>query len=1152
MDASDLNGGKAETARVDFNLECMFTAETPVKVIADNDKPGDKNLNGDLKSILNKKNASPSVKRKSRKLKANSNNSVATGKLSPTAMQLNKRKASENVDVSSSETEEFNGFEIEEIQNLESGYTVLKKLIAEAESGIFSSSKRRKVSPLKTIKNTYNDVRDNNENSTDSDDEKVTSELGSNNNDPEESLLKVDKSENNSVVHSSKLRKNRLSRGVSPGNAIRQKVTVDISNPAYRVPFDYGWKRELVYRAGSSENQTKRMADIYYYTPEGKKVRSYREVTEFLTTSEITIDNFTFFKEPLGVNDPCKEIIRDAKKPRDQLGNKMFTKVTKKGNDILLTKKTIPKKGEKFASSPLSMRTASKSAKTASALKIKLPTKKGITKKDCKSPQLTLSDNELTTPTEWNSNTTRKNFDEKSPSTKSKKLNKTKVQEPCSIRCSAGMGLIPSLHCCVCLCLYHPECAGYMQVRGSYEFVCQNCKIESDESSRNETNHIFSPPPLIPISILNASTSSSKHQSVFLPQLQPIPKLENIALQNTSRTKTNKSVNYNSLRNSEKKFTNAIRSHSEKVFLDQYDECFAQSITTLGGQKYIVIPKNNTTGPKSTTNTTSNKIKENSPVLRGTDDILHIKTSDFYMGNELNKSTKIVTESAMDLKKNEQIIEATISDNIDLSLHERFQCNDLLPPYSISIAVNSGISKISQHNSTETVSNHQDLTVISYRSTKKTRKKQTLVESDHRQHFMVSICAGYHALSRIFQYLKVQELLRAARVCHMWRDLAAHPSLWKTVRMKNSQVTDWDGLADTLKCRGTQHLDLRKMLIAGEADNVWKKFVTIIPKVSSLIKLELCRCPAIVVEEVMKNCPQLEVLSAMSIKCDSFNIESISNLHGCKELRLKAVSGMLLRGDLLPLSKLSKITHLSLTSIKDLGKKKVDVLQVLHSLQTLELGECSDFPEKFGTAVLIKLQNLERLRLEKGQGSCCTFDILEGISKLDNLSQLELVNFDVKSGFDKYLADCKNIKRLLIIPTYVSQSATSNNMILAGVTELSNNLTHFVWGVTQELLRVTELFVDQCNQMSKQITGDSIPVLKPVPCLKLIEDILGDKMNQKDPKQQTNLNNPQVEILPLPHLQKLLLTALPKTRVKILKIPFHATWRQSISDSTSQ
>lgn len=184
-----------------------------------------------------------------------------------------------------------------------------------------------------------------------------------------------------------------------------------------------------------------------------------------------------------------------------------------------------------------------------------------------------------------------------------------------------------------------------------------------------------------------------------------------------------------------------------------------------------------------------------------------------------------------------------------------------------------------------------------------------------------------------------------------------------------------------------------------------------------------------------------------------------------------------------------------MTSIKDLGKKKIEIIQSLKNLEVLELGECSDFLDNFGTTILTNLKKLERLRLEKGQGSCCTFDILDGISKMKNLTQLELVNFDVKNGFDKCLADCKNLKRLLIIPTYVSQSATSNNMILGGVTELSNNLTHFVWGVTQELLRVTELFVDQCNQMNKQITGDSIPVLKPVPCLELIEDVMEKRTN---------------------------------------------------------
>lgn len=65
--------------------------------------------------------------------------------------------------------------------------------------------------------------------------------------------------------------------GASPGG--KQKAPIDMLNPLYREPFKYGWKRELVFRA-SHDSSLKKMADIYYYTPKGKKVRSFREVAE--------------------------------------------------------------------------------------------------------------------------------------------------------------------------------------------------------------------------------------------------------------------------------------------------------------------------------------------------------------------------------------------------------------------------------------------------------------------------------------------------------------------------------------------------------------------------------------------------------------------------------------------------------------------------------------------------------------------------------------------------------------------------------------------------------------------------------------------------------------------------------------------------------
>lgn len=127
-------------------------------------------------------------------------------------------------------------------------------------------------------------IDENDGNTTDSEEQKIASESDICNITADESSLKSEKSVNSSIsACSNKSKRSRSFRGMSPGATIRQKVSVDINNPAYKEPFNHGWKRELVYRAGASENQVRRMADIYYYTPEGKKVRSYREVVEFRT-----------------------------------------------------------------------------------------------------------------------------------------------------------------------------------------------------------------------------------------------------------------------------------------------------------------------------------------------------------------------------------------------------------------------------------------------------------------------------------------------------------------------------------------------------------------------------------------------------------------------------------------------------------------------------------------------------------------------------------------------------------------------------------------------------------------------------------------------------------------------------------------------------
>lgn len=372
----------------------------------------------------------------------------------------------------------------------------------------------------------------------------------------------------------------------------------------------------------------------------------------------------------------------------------------------------------------------------------------------------------------------------------------------------------------------------------------------------------------------------------------------------------------------------------------------------------------------------------------------------------------------------------------------------------------------------------------------------------------------------------------------MWNHVANNSILWSTVRMKNSQVSDWAGLMSALRRHGTRDLDLRKILIPSSLD--WNDFVTHIARVPDLETLHLCRCPTEVVTALLETNTNLRSLNALSLIGRTIEFPSQCQLTGLTELRLKSGSNISI-GSLDALRNLPALRHLSLTSIKDLDANKLEPLITIISLESLELGECTNLNSSFARNILLRLTKLKRLRLENGKEKCATFDILDTIEKLSALRQLELVNFDIRQGFDTRIAACKQLKRVLLIPTYISQSATTNNLILSTISRLGPNLQSFTWVVTQELIRVTDLYTDECHTdgQTKKPTEDKIPVIKPVP------------MMTEMPKIGTgNDSNPQlVEILPLSRVDKIVQTAIPALKLKIVKVPFSATWRQTINDN---
>lgn len=88
------------------------------------------------------------------------------------------------------------------------------------------------------------------------------------------------------------------------------------TDPRYRNPFKFGWRREVVFRANMEKIQKNdNKGEVYYHSPSGKKLRTKAEImTELrvLKDQNLDIGDFTFAKESVGM--PAdQEIVRSAK-----------------------------------------------------------------------------------------------------------------------------------------------------------------------------------------------------------------------------------------------------------------------------------------------------------------------------------------------------------------------------------------------------------------------------------------------------------------------------------------------------------------------------------------------------------------------------------------------------------------------------------------------------------------------------------------------------------------------------------------------------------------------------------------------------------------------------------------------------------------------
>uniref|UniRef100_A0A1B6FJY5 Uncharacterized protein n=1 Tax=Cuerna arida TaxID=1464854 RepID=A0A1B6FJY5_9HEMI len=355
----------------------------------------------------------------------------------------------------------------------------------------------------------------------------------------------------------------------------------------------------------------------------------------------------------------------------------------------------------------------------------------------------------------------------------------------------------------------------------------------------------------------------------------------------------------------------------------------------------------------------------------------------------------------------------------------------------------------------------------------------------------------------------------------------------ETVVLEGGPVRDWRRLEVRMKHSRIKCLDMTKMTIPElreVREAMWDQLIMTVKRVETLEKIEMCRCSSIHLEKIAAVSSNLEYLSVGPIESRQIHLATFERKH-LIELKLKGHRELGLKiNDARVLSTLSNLKTLSLTVVKNMSEVLL-VVGTMTQLESLELGDMTNLTVIEVVQGFNQLNNLKRLRLEKGQEGCPTNAILQTICRLPSLKQLELINFDIDDGFKDSLSLCSNIEKLLLIPTYGGQFQKTNYQVLQGVCTLPRTLKQFTWVMTLELLSETEKVVEDCIKKG---------------------GVVGSCSNQNLNEYKGScamLYNPittKVDVMELSRLQHVLILMLPNAQVSLIKTPFKKTWRQTI------
>ncbi|XP_030564706.1 uncharacterized protein LOC115765338 isoform X4 [Drosophila novamexicana] len=394
--------------------------------------------------------------------------------------------------------------------------------------------------------------------------------------------------------------------------------------------------------------------------------------------------------------------------------------------------------------------------------------------------------------------------------------------------------------------------------------------------------------------------------------------------------------------------------------------------------------------------------------------------------------------------------------------------------------------------------------------------KRNCTAKEKRQNFVECISAGNlscQVMSAVMKTLDLHDRVRMSNVCKTWSMIARDRSVWRTLKLRDTLITNWLFLLRDMVRYRTRELDMMgvkmtnpKMRLDGD-----------LRVLKALRVLRTDACEAEFIQSVIKCIPRLLELRT-TCTSRALSLASMKKMLELRVLRIRMIEPKASIFSLQPLQNLEQLRELSLRGINNMAQLELLQLQGLKLLETLVLGSCRGMKATtFGQQVLPRLKRLRHLRLENHHSnrSFNINEIMEGISAGGSVKRVELINVNVDAELSRQLAACKSVQELLLMPNFHNNTAYMMCYIMQAINENSEQLNVFRLGLTYELLSVTRALA--MNQEK-----DCIPVALPIPG---VPD--NDILNESDEP---------IAYLPVDRLESILHHMMPQAWLTVAKV----------------